>query len=372
MHLIKMFFVVLLLLNGACMNLIAQNGQNNSGELEEDVIERAAEESDNIDISLETYEENLQFLRNNPIALNKASADILRSTYLFSELQIRDLLRHIELFGPLQNIYELQTIPSFSTQDIYQIKPYVTVSGANDNTLPFAKQLYSGNYQLFFRASRYLEVQDGYIADSLGNTKYAGDNYRIYTRFRYNYQNSLSYGFTAEKDPGEQLFGATQPNGFDYYSFHFFKRNNGTLRTLALGDYSVRIGQGLTMWTGYGYGKSVYPLAIRRSGPVLAAYTSTSENLFLRGGGATLSMKGLQCTFFGSYKSVDANASVTDTITDAVDQISAIDESGLHRTETELAKKDVANETIAGVDITYIAARRILVFLPCISPTPYP
>lgn len=349
-HLMLAFFVISFVFN---QDSYAQENKAEGKLLENDMIEGAAERLDNSDISIETYQENLTFLLNNPININKTNYIELRNSGLLTEVQIRDLLQHIESYGPLLNFYELQTIASFSTEDILNIKPFIRFDGSGLNNVPFYQKLYLGDYQYFFRLSRYLELQDGYIEDSLGATAYAGDNHRVYTRLRYNYQNQLSWGITAEKDAGEAIFGETQPYGFDYYSMHFFKKGTGTLRALAIGDYEVRIGQGLTMWSGFGIGKSVYPVAIRRAGPVLDSYASTNENRFMRGAGVTLGFNKWQVTTFASHKAVDANISLLDTISDEVIQVSSIDESGLHRTENELEKKNAIDETIGGFDVTY-------------------
>ncbi|HMU68862.1 MAG TPA: hypothetical protein PK511_07805 [Chitinophagales bacterium] len=332
------------------------HAQENKGEgklLEDDIIEGAAEKTDNADLSIDTYQENLNYLLQNPISINTASYIELRNSGLFTEVQIRDLRRHIESYGPLLNLYELQTIPSFYPEDIARILPFITLNQVSRDKVAFIDQLYLGDYQYYTRLSRYLETQDGYVADSAGNTSYAGNNLRVYNRFRYNYNNKLSYGFTAEKDAGEAVFGPTQPYGFDYYSAHFFKKGTGTMRALALGDFELRIGQGLMMWSGFGFGKSVFPLAIRRAGPVLDSYTSTNENRFLRGAGATLAYGRWQFTPFISYKSIDANVALLDTVSDEVIQVSAIDESGLHRTESELERKDALKELMGGFDLTW-------------------
>lgn len=333
--------------------LFGQEPKLNTRTLENDIIESVVEQTDNSDINLDTYQENLSNLLRNKINLNKAVYNDLRNSTLFTEVQIRDLQRHIEAYGPLTEVYELQTIPSFSLEDIRKILPFITLQGDRTEDTPLGTQLYDGDYQLFTRFTRYLETQEGYIADSTGETAYAGNNLRLYTRFRYNYQNRLSYGFTAEKDAGEAIFGPTQPYGFDYYSAHFFKKGYGTMRALALGDYELRIGQGLMMWSGFGFGKSVFPLSIRRAGPVLDSYTSNNENRFLRGAGVTLAYGKWQVTPFISYKSIDANVSLADTLEDEIVTFSAIDESGLHRTENELLRKDAIQELMGGFDATW-------------------
>lgn len=320
--------------------------------MEEDILEDAAEKIDNTDISVDTYQENLNALILNPININTATAPELRNTTLFTELQIRDLRRHIEAFGDLTSVYELQTIASFSTEEIIRIKPFISLSSTNKAEVAFIQQLHLGDYQYFLRLGRYVETQEGYLEDSLGNTSYYGNNLRIYTRLRYSYQNKLNYGITAEKDAGEAIFGPSQPKGFDYYSAHFFKKGTGKVKAIALGDYELRMGQGLIMWSGFGFGKSVYPVAVRRAGPVLDAYTSTNENRFMRGAGITYAFNNVYVTTFASNKKMDANVSLIDTTDEEILQVSSIDNSGLHRSETELENKDAIKETVAGFDIT--------------------
>ena len=73
---------------------------------------------------------------------------------MLTELQIRQLLRHIEQTGPLHNIYELQTIASFSTEDILRLQPYVIWDAYDGTTLPYLQQLVQGRYALFVRSTR--------------------------------------------------------------------------------------------------------------------------------------------------------------------------------------------------------------------------
>nr|MBP9547746.1 hypothetical protein [Chitinophagales bacterium] len=221
-----------------------------------DVLEQMVESEDLSEFDYDTFLEYLDFLKANPINLNNATLTELRNTRLLSEIQIRDLLQHKKYYGSLLNIYELQTISSFTLNDINRIKPYIIVQQNNSASIQnIFNELDGGKYQIYFRSSRIVQEQVGYSGDSTLSSPYLGDNYRIYTRFRYAYKNKLSYGITAEKDPGESFGDSYQPRGFDFYSAHFFRRTNGFIKSLALGDYEVRIGQGLTIFNGFGLGK---------------------------------------------------------------------------------------------------------------------
>jgi hypothetical protein len=320
---------------------------------ENDILESVVENENTIESGVEDFEEQRESLLKNPLQINTASYIELLQSGLFTDVQCRNLLQHIKNYGALLSIYELQTIPGFEVADINMVRYFIT-TGKNDHTdTPLYKEFYTGKYQYFVRFSKILNAQDGYSGDTSVASPYLGNNLRLYTRLKYNYNNRLLYGITAEKDPGEAFFGESQPKGFDYYSVHFLKRNSGFLNTVALGDYEINIGQGLVFWSGFGYGKSVYPIAVRKTGKVLDAYTSVDENRFLRGAAVTLGNKNLYITPFISYKKIDANISLFDSIDAEVLEVSSLQTSGLHRTAGELADKDAIQQTIGGIDVSY-------------------
>ena len=107
-----------------------------------------------------------------------------------------------------------------------------------------------GKFELFLRYQPGIQQKSGYqeVPDSIlesSNKYYYGNADRYYTRFRYSYRTNISIGFTAEKDPGEQFFKGAQKQGFDFYSFHAFYRGGKYLKSFALGDYQIQLGQGL-------------------------------------------------------------------------------------------------------------------------------
>ncbi|MBC8173058.1 MAG: hypothetical protein H7X71_04045, partial [Chitinophagales bacterium] len=338
-HSFTIYYLLLSLLFYAT-RISAQEPTGTESNDETDLLEDAVENETNLESGYESFAENLEFLRAHQINLNKTNYEELRSSGIFTELQIRDLLQHITLYGELISVHELQTIPSFQPDDIEKILPYITTGNNDDSNIPLVKQLYTGKYQYFLRFSRTLEEQEGFSGDTTISNPYLGDSYRIYTRLKYNFNNQLYYGVTAEKDPGEELFGESQPAGFDYYSFHFLKKSKGFFKTIAVGDYAINIGQGLTMWSGFGLGKSIYPIAIKRTSNILDSYSSVNENRFLRGAAVSVGNKNFSITPFISYKYIDANITGLDTVAEEVTEVSSFQSSGLHRTETELADKD--------------------------------
>ena len=201
-------------------------------------------------------------------------------------------------------------------------------------------------------------ITDSALAAS-PNSRYIGDEANLYTRFRYKYGNHISFGITAEKDAGEEFFNGAQKNGFDFYSAHFFIRNQGKIKQLALGDYQAQFGQGLTYWSGTAFGKSADIMSLKRSGGGLKPYTSADESLFLRGGGIAFQFNKIEVTAFYSYNNVDANIDLTDStsVDPEVLAITSIQQTGFHRTVNEIADKDAITQQQIGGHLAFKTRR---------------
>ncbi len=306
-----------------------------------------------------TLFEQLEDFRNNPINLNRADEAILRDLGLLTDAQILDFLSYRQQTGELISIYELQAIPGFDLPTIRRILPFVTVKGdVDDYQIPLRQMLASGRHEMYLRWSRVLERQKGFTTSEAGASRYLGDPNQLYFRYRHAYGTRLSYGITGEKDRGEEFFRGSNPNGFDFYSAHFFIRDyNKNIKAIALGDYAVSFGQGLMLYTGFGIGKSSSPMTVKRSGRVLRPYTSANEVNFFRGAATTLAFgKNIEATVFTSFRGRDANLIVpNDTLESDIEirSFTSFDLDGLHRTPTEIANKNALQQFTLGGNVKF-------------------
>ncbi|MFN3343840.1 MAG: ComEA family DNA-binding protein, partial [Flavobacteriales bacterium] len=315
----------------------------------EQTIELIGESLGQEDIDLTTVFDQLSYYYDNPINLNKTSREELQELYLLSEIQITNLLMHIERNGKFLSIYELQAVPGFDLQIIRAILPFVKIADRFDAPHADWKTLMrDGQNELFLRWTRTLEPQAGFapISDSLlalkPNSRYLGSPDRLYMRYRYRFGNKISFGITGEKDPGEEFFKGTQKNGFDFYSAHFLIRDIGPLKSLAIGDYQVSFGQGLTFATGLALGKTANSLNVKRTSTAIRPYTSVDENQFMRGAAATMKFGKMEFTGFVSRNRVDANRILVEDTSQVNDEgfvVSSLQTSGIHATPAELEDK---------------------------------
>ncbi len=302
-----------------------------------------------------TLFESLDEAAGRKINLNNTNTQELLELGLIDELAATSIIRHVEKFGKLIALYELQAIDNLSMNDINALLPYVTIKGGlDDNKVPLATMLKKGKNEYYLRWSTIIEDQRGFLPlEDPDDTsqRFLGSKDRIYTRYKHSYENKLSYGFTMEKDAGEEFFNGSNSAGFDFYSAHFFLRNiSNRLKSLAIGDFSVRLGQGVILNSGFGRGKSADAVRIKRNGSILNAYTSVAENDFLRGVGATFGFgKYVDLTVFGSRLNRDANIVVPDTTDQEEFFFSSLQTSGLHRTNSEIQDENsIMQNTIGG------------------------
>lgn len=269
----------------------------------EQQAEASAEENED-----DSYLQDLQQFLERPVNLNAADADLLRQLHLLNELQIAQLLSYRRLLGAFIHLYELQAIPGWDLLTIRKILPFVTIARPVGLKEEARKRLREGEQQLLFRVSQVLQPVNG-EGDSAAALAYKGSPQRLLLRYRYQYKNSLQFGWLGEKDAGEQFFRGAQRRGFDFNSLHFFARRLGILHSLALGDFSVSLGQGLLHWQGLAFRKSADVLAVKRQSPVLKPYRSAGEFYFHRGAGITLRKGIMEATLFYSRRRLDVNRS---------------------------------------------------------------
>ncbi len=319
----------------------------------EQQLENNAENNEDVETEDDSYlQQMLQYLKN-PVNINVADAADLKALRVLTPVQIQNFILYRSLTGKLVDIYELQAVPGWDIATIQKIRPYISVSMQVSVPATLKSRIRGGDHSVLVRGSQVLERSKGYLLDSsTAKNFYPGSPQKILFRYRYVYKNLLQYGITAEKDAGEQFFKGKQKQGFDFYSAHIFARKIGIIKSLAIGDFTVNLGQGLTQWQSLAFKKSADVMNIKREADVLRPYNSAGEINFHRGLGITLAKKNWQFTVFGSYKNIDANF-VVDTSQSQDEFISSLQTSGYHRTKSESADKGIQRQLAFGGNFSY-------------------
>jgi hypothetical protein len=315
------------------------------------------------DLDYESIYEVLFQLYLNPVDINRADAEVLQATYLLSPSQISSLILYRQEIGHLISLYELQAVPEFDIQTIEELLPFVTIGDSNSKGTKFWDRVKKEEQAyILFRHQRTWEERRGYkpaVSSRTGTpaSRYLGDPNTLYARFRIQHPRDFSMGITLDKDAGEQFTWDTKTAryGFNFLSFHFTRYFVGKWKTIALGDFQASFGQGLVFGAGYALGKGAETVpTVRRSSIGILPYTAVLEFGFFRGVGATRQLKNWQVSLLASHAARDGRISGSlDTLDSASEIISTINQSGLHRTPSELATKNQFKETNLGGNVQY-------------------
>ena len=339
--------IIILFFTGCCFGqLKAQDVQPSNTEQQLENLANADEAETEDDSWLQ---ELVQF-RKNPINLNTADADDLKQLKILNDLQITNFIAYRKLLGNFLSIYELQAIPSWDIGVIKKLSPFAVVVNKIDLSEEFRKRLSGGEHSLLFRCAQVFNKSIGFTKKSSGNY-YLGSPQKIFFRYRYRYKTLFQYGLVGDKDAGEQFFKGKQKYGFDFYSIHVFARKIGDIQSLALGDFTVNMGQGLIQWQSMAFRKSVDISSIKRQSSVLRPYNSAGEYNFHRGAGITVKKKSIEATAFVSLRKINANFNI-DTLNN-VEYFTSFLTSGYNRTESEINDRKSLKQLAFGGNVSF-------------------
>ncbi|MBI1182971.1 hypothetical protein GC194_01775 [bacterium] len=335
---------LLLVLLGMCQFASAQS---DDAEVIQEIIEYLLETSE-AELDFTDLQQDLMGRLEKPINLNKTDFDELKSLGFLTEPEILAILSHRAKYGDFLGVFELQSVEGLTPERAQLLSHFVTCTEyLDDEKTTLKKVLNGGNGEFMMRYRTIFQDQAGYQKDSMGNSAYEGSQFQLYSRASYKYKNKLSIGYTAEKDMGEAFFTGSQKQGFDFYSAHAFLKNVGMIKRLAIGDYQVQFGQGLTMWSGLAFSKTADALNVVKRPRKIVPFRSVNEYQFLRGAALTIGKGPLEVTAFVSHKKEDGNLS-SDTLDQQTSYFTSIQMSGFHRTASEVQNKDKITENILG------------------------
>ncbi|TKC10025.1 helix-hairpin-helix domain-containing protein [Pedobacter polaris] len=339
------FRILLTLLIISCIGTVRAQEDTFIKDLIESLTENLPEDYD-----LSELQDRLIFFKKHPINLNKTTAEELKSLIFLSPLQISNLFTHIKTNGKLIDVLELQSIADFDTETIQRLLPFVTLNQTDlVDKITLRNMRVLADNDLVIRFGRVIETQKGFT--DLKGSRYLGSPERFLLRYKYNYSNRVSASLIFEKDAGENFIRGEKQFLLDYQSAHIAIFNTGRFKKIVAGDYTLQFGQGLTLWSGFSFGKAPDVTSVAKKDVGLKPYTSANEYSFFRGLATTVSLnKNIDLTIFSSYRKLDASLNL-DNNGDEV--LSTINETGLHRTATEIKNKTSINQQLFGGAIQY-------------------
>lgn len=343
-HLIILFFIIYPL------NIFSQTDTLDIpiDEQIENIIEETIGDAEDTQLN-----EIIEDLIQNPIDINKATADDLtKIPFIDNEIAI-NIIKFRTTHGYYYSLSELKNVPGMSEELYNKIVQVITIDRslfANQPTrneypdeprvekpkapLVHTKQLFNLNYRQRFYQT--FPKRKGYETGAYYNSPF-----KLYNRLTANYSKKYYLSILTEKDPGEKSY-------YDFISASLFLKDVLFFKKFVVGDYVLEFGQGLMMWRQIGFAKgadAVYPIKKKASG--IEQYKSTDENQFFRGIAFSTGLWNFELTLFYSGKTFDARIDTINNI------ILSTPLDGYHRTTSELARKNSASEKLFGSRLSY-------------------
>lgn len=319
------------------------------------VLEKLNEYADeNNGDRLDELESYFRLLIDNPLSINIATKEELQKLSFLSDFQIESIVSYRQEHGPIWSLSELSLLNGFDIETGNLLKYFVSFS--ND----YALTKYGGVSQnIYFKGNRTIKREDWYKPISKEeyeqhpNSRYVGSPYYLMLKYQLNC-NRLYSGFVVEKDAGE-LITAKRPA--DFFSGYVMYKNIGMLNRklladIIVGDYTVRFGQGLSVWNTLNMNIVQNAIGFNRRGDKISPYNSSNEINYLRGAAVKLTLcDNFEFVFFGSFKGIDANLKWCDDISDY--KYSSIQKTGLHNTESLLQQRRAMKEIAFGTNVSF-------------------
>lgn len=276
--------------------------------------------------------EKLAELSERPVRINSGDENEIARLFFLTEFQVKVLTDHVKRNGNVASIYELALLPAFDRSLVMLMEPYIDISPAGDNEL-----FHTGKTTITLTAATRIDDP---------SEDYAG----LKTLFRLRHEGtSISYGLTAENDPGEP-FTFRGAWGTDFLSGHVMLDRSGFLRRVIAGDYSLRFGEGLVFNAGNWQGAWLSAPSFMTGRMAVAPYTSTEENRFLRGAACLFGSMTAGAVFFASVNMTDARIMFdSDSVPVGV---SNLVNGGVHVGSSSLEARNSLTESIAGMHLT--------------------
>lgn len=296
-----------------------------------------------------------------PLNINSATATDLEQLAILSTFQIEALLSYRDEHGAILSASELELVVGFNSNIVTLLNGFINYS--KDGYTPSNVKFFKGD--LLYKSSINLEHQEWYdpiTAEELEkspNSRYIGTPFYSELKYKGSWGDKYSIGVIAQNDAGEPFLSPLYLPMADFLSLNFTINDITVTKdwnsTIIVGDYTAKLGQGLTIYKGFSMGGGTTVSSLYKRGDILKGYSSGDESNYLRGVGVTLRRESIlergcnwEFNLFASNKGVDANVvdgKYTSIVTD-----------GLHNTISSYAKRHSMRQTLFGGRAEYEGA----------------
>ena len=333
------FIIVVCVVNSAFSQILEDQKEIQLEQAIESISESDESTIDNSEIL-----EDLTTISEHPLNINSASVEELNQLNMLDFRQVQNIINYRKSYGFLVSPYELIAVEGLTVDVVTALTPFITFDIPVDS-LGGATKSHRNN--LITRIKSSFPESIGYRSATPNNdAAYPGPPVSLYARAHLEPSKRIVVGLLVDNDAGEQFFKGPNRLGSDFYSGFIRYKGEGIIREVVVGDFSLRIGQGLNFGGGGGLGKSANTMGILKFGQNIRPNTSADENRFFRGVSTEIGHGPFKVVVFYSSKNRDANILV-DPVSGSR-YFTSLQTSGYHRTISEIEDKRSLNEQMYG------------------------
>lgn len=278
--------------------------------------------------------EDWEELLKNPLNLHLADSIQLLNLHILAPNQIHTLIYYRRRVKNFFSYYELANLFYWDTQLAKDLMLFTHIQPPDIQ--PTSKLLPSFRFENQSRF-RYKNSTDSFNS---------GIPISMFFKQSFSISNAFKATLLLDHDAFEPFYVKRKIYGFDFYSGSFmWTPKKSILKKLIIGDFRLQIGEGLTMWNGFMFVGNVVNKAQRHSFFDVKEYKSTMESGFFRGVAASIALPH-KWNLIAYASTIQKDAQIS---SDSTDSFSSFYQTGFHRKEIEIQKKNILRETSTGI-----------------------
>ena len=326
-RIVSIFFLAMLSLYLSAQQIL------NDKEYYDFLLDEIINETEDENIALEILQE-LEEKIQHPVNINSATISELQELYVLSEFQVFSILEFRRKYGLFLSLNELQLIPGIHNETIQLIRPMICLNEIPVMISDASNYKPSINQKILLRTSISHPFKSGNYQNQDSLKTFHGKPFSGLLKYEMERKGFFRVGLTMEKDPGEKIAWEKNQRGADFTSGYLELYNKGPFKKIIAGDFRLATGNGLV----YGYGRAGKSSAIhiKQNANGIKKYSSSAEYGFMRGIAADVGIKNFRSIFYVSSLCTDASFETVEEKS----IISTLINSGLHRNDDEISKKN--------------------------------
>lgn len=279
--------------------------------------------------TLVDYYENLSY---HPLNINRASEKDFERLGFLSDFQIASILDYRSEYGDIFSSSELSLIDGFNSKKVSDILPFISFGTDFDFKVKTPSKL---DEKLILRSKR------KYEKDTL-----PGIPYYLYMKYRLRYGEHYQFGFLLENDSYERKLPDFSSGYLLFSDIPLISAKRFKLSSLVIGDYSLRMGQGLVIWNSFSLSGFGDPSSVFKKESGVIPYSSSDEQNFYRGVGTSFEVgHNWNFSVFASGNMIDAKADEQ--------YYYSLPEGGIHVSESQMGTRNQMVEHLFGGNVSY-------------------